>query len=245
VRATGIGPTLRKARLLRGKSIEEASRETRIKADYLQALERERFEALRGDVYVRGCLRSYSSYLGIDADQVLTVYNRHFGSLRPVAPGVRVAPGESWRVARGLPELVRHHPSWSVLAALAVLVLGIFAGVGLLSRSRAAPPPASLRRPLVSGAPGTFKVSLAIHARVGVDATVQIDGGKAAAFTLRPDETRTFQAEASIVLHLSRGGAAELIVNGHNVGHPGRAGAPYSASFGPESPGGSPSPSGP
>ena len=52
VNATGIGPVLRKARLVRGKSIEEASRETRIRAEYLQALERERFENLLGDVYV-------------------------------------------------------------------------------------------------------------------------------------------------------------------------------------------------
>src|SRR2546425_7719550 len=82
VAGTGIGPALRKARLLRGKSIEEASRETRIRAEYLKALEGERFDALLGEVYVRGFLRSYSSYLGLDSDKVLTVYNRHFGPPR-------------------------------------------------------------------------------------------------------------------------------------------------------------------
>src|SRR5207245_11307959 len=50
VAGTGIGPALRRARLLRGKSIEEASRETRIRAEYLQALERETFDAVLGDV---------------------------------------------------------------------------------------------------------------------------------------------------------------------------------------------------
>ena len=48
-KATGIGPALRRARLVRGKSIGEASRETRIRAEYLQALERERFDNLLGD----------------------------------------------------------------------------------------------------------------------------------------------------------------------------------------------------
>src|SRR2546429_6493907 len=52
VARTGIGPALRKARLTRGKSIEEASRETRIRAEYLQALERETFESMLGAVYV-------------------------------------------------------------------------------------------------------------------------------------------------------------------------------------------------
>src|SRR5438477_12466499 len=71
VQRTGIGQALRKARVERGKSIEEASRETRIRAEYLQALERERFDVLPGDVYVRGFLRSYSSYLGLDPKKVL------------------------------------------------------------------------------------------------------------------------------------------------------------------------------
>jgi cytoskeleton protein RodZ len=245
VQATGIGPALRKARLLRGKSIEEASRETRIKADYLHALERERFETLLGDVYVRGCLRSYSAYLGIDADQVLTIYKGHFGAPSPAITEGQALGSGGGRKGHGLPELVRHHPSWSALAAVAVLVLAIFAGMGLLSRSRSAPAPASIGGLPGSAAAGTFKVTLAIHARASVEATVQADGERAAKFLLRPNETRTFQAATSIALQLSRGGAAELTVNGHDVGHPGRPGSPYTASYGPDSPGSPPSPNGP
>src|SRR5204863_1478968 len=76
---TGIGPALRKARQTRGKTIEEASRDTRIRPEYLQALEREAFGSLRGDVYVRGFLRSYSSYLGLNPDKVVSVYVRSMG----------------------------------------------------------------------------------------------------------------------------------------------------------------------
>src|SRR6266571_9253452 len=92
VQGTGIGPALRKARLLRGKSIEEASRETRIRPDYLSALEREQFDALLGDVYVRGFLRSYSTYLGLDSDKVLTVYNRAFGPAQTLLAEPPAAP---------------------------------------------------------------------------------------------------------------------------------------------------------
>jgi len=84
--ATGIGPALRRARLLRSKSIEEASRETRIRAEYLQAMERERFDDLLGDVYVRGFLRTYASYLGLDAEKVVAIYA---GSSVAAAPTVR------------------------------------------------------------------------------------------------------------------------------------------------------------
>src|SRR5216110_1654397 len=126
VRGTGIGPALRQARLARGKSIEEASRETRIRPEYLQALERERFEALIGDVYVRGFLRSYSTYLGLDPDHVLSVYNRHFGPPKPMVPEAPAAPVRSHLSAHPhLPNLRRHPPSWAFLIAVALAALAV------------------------------------------------------------------------------------------------------------------------
>ena len=47
---TGIGRALRSAREHRGKSLEEACREMRVRTDYLEALESESFEALGSDV---------------------------------------------------------------------------------------------------------------------------------------------------------------------------------------------------
>src|SRR5919204_77916 len=70
----GIGSALRKARLSRGVSIEDAARDTRIRAELLDALEQEEFDRLLGDVYVRGCLRSYATYLGLSPDRVVERY---------------------------------------------------------------------------------------------------------------------------------------------------------------------------
>jgi len=54
-----VGPALRKARQARGVSIAEASRDTRIREQFIRALEGEDFDRLLGDVYVRGALRTY------------------------------------------------------------------------------------------------------------------------------------------------------------------------------------------
>ncbi len=243
---TGIGSALRHARLLRGKSIEEVSRETRIRTDYIQALERERFESLRGDVYVRGCLRSYSTYLGIDADQVLTVYNRHFGG--PREDGEKAAPIPAPVSPSRRPpfsERLRKVPSWTLLAQIAVVLLGILAAVGLLSRYRSTPPPGALSKPPASVGVGAESVTVALNASQEVEATVRTDGGQPATFVLRSNETRTFQAAAAIQVHLARGGAAEVIVNGRSLGRPGTAAEPYEASFGPQDYRSSPSPNGP
>jgi cytoskeleton protein RodZ len=54
------------ARLERGLSIEQVALDTRISRRFLEALEAEQFEELPAPVYVRGFLRSYANYMGLD-----------------------------------------------------------------------------------------------------------------------------------------------------------------------------------
>lgn len=67
----GIGEALIRAREARGRSLDDAERDTRITRRYLQAIEDERFDILPAPVYLRGFLRSYSQYLGIEADPLI------------------------------------------------------------------------------------------------------------------------------------------------------------------------------
>jgi hypothetical protein len=226
---------LRKARLIRGKSIEAASRETHIRAEYLQALERERFEALLGDVYVRGFLRSYSTYLGLDADRVLTVYNQHFGGPGPTLPDPSPAPVRSPTPAHPhLPEIMRHHLSWAFLTVVAVLVLAVFGAVGLLARSHSALPAAPLGQTPAALPSGGRSVTVAVHALEPVEVAIHADGAKGATFLLRANETRTFAATSRLEVRLDRGKSAELIVNGQALGPVGKATSPFDAIFGPQ-----------
>lgn len=232
----GIGPALRKARLLRGKSIEEAARETRIRADYLQALERERFEALLGDVYVRGFLRSYSTYLGLDPGKVLTIYNRHFGGPHPTLPHVAPAPIRSPRSPHPhLPQLVRHHLSWAFLIGVAILVLSVFAAAGLLSRSKAGPRaegPGKDTPSTIPVQPPTVLVAIRaiqpVQARVITDGRVEFQG------VLRKDEARTFEGNHTIQLELQDGDLAVITVNGHSLRRPGKPNTRFAALFKPD-----------
>lgn len=234
---TGIGPALRKARLVRGKSIEEASRETRIRAEYLQALERERFEALLGDVYVRGFLRSYSTYLGLDPSKVLTIYTRHFGEPRATLPDptpgpVRTGGADGTDIGGG----GRHHPSWRFLIGVAVLLLAVFAAVGLLARPdrpTAGTEAIPTGPPAAQGADQT--VTVGIKALEQVTVSVRVDGGEALRFLLHEEELRSFEGTRSVAVVLQQGGAAELTVNDHELGVPGVESSRYSATFGPTS----------
>jgi hypothetical protein len=69
-----LGETLRRARLSKGITIEDAERVTRIPRKYLEALEVENYGILPAPVYARGFLRSYAGYLGLDPGELLPFF---------------------------------------------------------------------------------------------------------------------------------------------------------------------------
>jgi cytoskeletal protein RodZ len=73
-----IGGSLREARLKRGLSDADVQKAIRIRDRYLQALEEERWELLPGDAYVKGFLRTYADYLGLDGNLYVDEYNNRY-----------------------------------------------------------------------------------------------------------------------------------------------------------------------
>ena len=71
-----IGGLLLKARKKKKISLEKAARETKIKKEFLTALEQEKFDELPGEIYARGFLTAYGRYLGIKTEKI--------SELRPV-----------------------------------------------------------------------------------------------------------------------------------------------------------------
>ncbi|HEX2221284.1 MAG TPA: helix-turn-helix domain-containing protein [Candidatus Limnocylindria bacterium] len=78
-RLTKLGDVLRNAREAREIDLESAERDTRIRSRYLSALERSEYRALPGSVYTTGFLRTYATYLGLDADEMLDLYRLETG----------------------------------------------------------------------------------------------------------------------------------------------------------------------
>jgi cytoskeleton protein RodZ len=73
-----IGNSLREARLRQQLDFPEIEQATKIRAKYLRALEDEQFEVLPAQTYVKGFLRSYSEYLGLDGQLYVDEYNSRF-----------------------------------------------------------------------------------------------------------------------------------------------------------------------
>jgi hypothetical protein len=230
---TGIGPALREARQSLGKSLEEASRDTKIKPDYLHALERESFDELRGDVYVRGFLRSYSAYLGLDPDKVTTAYA---GAREAVAGGFDIGaepdepPPSEPRPIRKL----HRRANWKLAFAVAAVLLIVFAAFGLLSRNQAAPDAGAVPSSATAVPGGSDLAMVYLKARKPVDVVVIADGTRMFSGVLKPKEPQQFTAATVARVWLSRGTVVDITVNGHDLGAPGTRDRHYEASFTPQ-----------
>ena len=75
-----IGSSLREARVRQGLDLNELEQATKIRAKYLRALEDETFDLLPAPTYVKGFLRSYADYLGLDGQLYVDEFNSRFGT---------------------------------------------------------------------------------------------------------------------------------------------------------------------
>ena len=73
-----IGNSLREARLRQGLDFVEIEQSTKIRGKYLRALEDEQFDVLPAQTYVKGFLRSYADYLGLDGQLYVDEFNSRY-----------------------------------------------------------------------------------------------------------------------------------------------------------------------
>lgn len=228
----GVGPALRKARTARRTSLEEASRDTHIRSEYLDALERETFWELNGDVYVRASLRTYATYLGLNPDKVVTAYARNtwgadVAEELPPAPPARPVTSSAPVIRRG-----RHGIAFGVGSAVLVVAI-VF---GLVSRNDPAPAPLTPSPdPVERSCATSGGVTVAITAQEALNAKILADGEHVFTGRLHPGETKTWLGDDALTVRLSRGGAATVSVDCSSLGLPGTPGQPWEQTFtGPE-----------
>ena len=79
-----VGKILQDARIAKNLSLDTAAQETNIRKAYLEAIEQNDFAALHGDVFVKGVMRTYGNYLGLDGSQLVEEYKAASGGTTQV-----------------------------------------------------------------------------------------------------------------------------------------------------------------
>lgn len=73
------GTILRRCREFHGITLEEASETTKIGISHLKALEDDQIREFANQAYLKGFLRIYATYLGLNSDDVARMYDKLFG----------------------------------------------------------------------------------------------------------------------------------------------------------------------
>jgi cytoskeleton protein RodZ len=214
-----IGNSLREARLRQGLDFPEIEQATKIRGKYLRALEDEQFDLLPAQTYVKGFLRSYAEYLGLDGQLYVDEYNSRY------VVGETDAPFRPRRAAAGTraPRIQSRVVLLTLLGIALVTALVIVAWkrgnpeeqtvVGLTQpSSQPATTPAPARKPA--------RVRLVVRASVG-SSWLRVQRGSRVLFQnwLDLGQTRVFTGRR-LRLEARTPDALALRLNGHAVHFP-------------------------
>jgi cytoskeletal protein RodZ len=117
-----LGEKLAKKRSALGYDIKETERLTRIRAKYIEYLEAGQYDKLPPDVYVRGFLKNYSTFLKLDESKVLRLYLKEKG----LAENVRKVTSPK------TPVKTKSKPSRVILTPQRIIIGSVIIGAMLL-----------------------------------------------------------------------------------------------------------------
>lgn len=240
-----LGERFRAAREARGLTLSEVAEQIRIRSVYLTAIEEENWPSIGAPVYVRGFLRTYARFLGLDPEEAVGEFNASGHVLaEPAAPSYGETPAR--RANRSLLPFI-----W-VASVVAVLLIAYVAynafaphddrsatvATELMPSPSASPTalaggPASVASPLPSAqastlpvGPNTLEVRLSAPSwlRVVVDGNVSMEG------TFPAGTAKTFRGKNAL-LRVGNAAGVAVFVDGKPVGPLGKAGDVVERSF--------------
>jgi cytoskeleton protein RodZ len=148
-----LGQELKKERESRNISLDEMASSTKIVGRYLVALEEDRLDTMPGGFFVKGIIRSYAKYLGLDENSVLEKYKE---------AGVLEEPAGSPFVGEGPPRAFEGKSKiiiWAVVATAIVILLVALIFLWRSGRPRPAAPPPQVLTALSQAQPSSSPVT--------------------------------------------------------------------------------------
>jgi cytoskeleton protein RodZ len=226
-----IGNSLREARLRQGFELPRVEADTKIRAKYLKALEEEHFDVLPGDTYVKGFLRTYAEYLGLDGQLYVDEYNSRFA--REEEPIAQPSSARRPRPRRMESNFVVVGLAGIVAVTILVVVAWKFGSSGtptpnLLTptgqSTQTTPPTTATETGTGSQKPATARLAKLQLTAKGGDSWVRVRKGSAAGEllyegTLQKGQTQRFLKWKRLWLEMGAPVYLSAKLNGHHVGN--------------------------
>jgi cytoskeletal protein RodZ len=162
---SSVGETLRRERLRKDLSLEQISRETKISARLLDAIEKDRFELLPGGVFAKSFVRQYARFLGLDEEEIAAEMDKVVnpaGDLPsftnpPAAPGFKIPRLDAWEGSGRSNSSVL--PALASMVAVMLVCSAVYAWWQRSRRPAAVTPPIAAARQAPVAAPKTAENS--------------------------------------------------------------------------------------
>lgn len=146
-----LGNRLRNARTSQGKSLEEAARVTCINPTILAKLEADNFTKMPAEVFIKGFIKLYAQYLGLDATETIKLYiNKEIlDPERPVEQPYRREILTGATMAHPL-SLFKSNPRLRIIAILLTVLLAFYVLGAILKVGQKHPDQATQENELAS-----------------------------------------------------------------------------------------------
>ena len=237
-----VGTLLREARLAKKLSLAEAEQGTSIRRRYLEAIENDEYDKTPGEVFLKGMLRNYGNFLGLNGPELVQLYKASTTGMRKESArstGIRevdkvklniqlknprdIGSGTGKLELPKLPKL----PSFDmrqILAGVAVLVVlaGGYVGIPKVieyfqNRPAAVTSVEKKEGPNPKPAVAWDKVQVQMEATDNCWLEVKADGKEIFAGMMKAKDKRTFEAKDKLIVKYGNIGVMKLIFNGEPV----------------------------
>ena len=234
----GIGQLLTDAREARGMSPTDVAKRLRIRAMFVDALEREDWPAVGEPVYARGFLKNYAKLVGVDPEAAAAALDAAYPAYapRPEVPALtRDEPPLGYSTPR------QDGTNWLVVATGAIAFVMLLAvawnffgmpnsgpaqqAVALNSPEPSPSAPAMIEGSASAAAPSqTQGVDLRLETTQACWLSVTVDGKRVVYDTLPKGAVREFHAAREINLRAGNAGGIVATIDGKPLGTLGQVG---------------------
>lgn len=241
-----VGEILRAEREKKNLSVKDIENGTSIRALYITAIEEENYKIVPGEVYLKGFIRNYANYLGLDGKELVELYRQSQQSTVEQVPLEQRLKQE-----RHKPRDPQEKSSWGKYVAAGVVIIAVVGAAAFMmpnnnsgqekekqppvaqNKSTPVPAPAAPPQTPPNTTPAAVSSPVVIKAKFSEECwtLVTADGKEIYEGVPKPGESFTWEAKKNIVITVGNAGGIDLVYNGQPVGKLGAKGEVVEKTF--------------
>lgn len=145
---TELGDRLKEARKAKGYTLDDLQEITKIQKRYLTGIENEEYSSMPGSFYVRAFIKQYAEAVGLDADEMLSLYKDSSSAVEIVEEERQLTtPNLSRRSARNTGQLSQMMPK-IIVALFIIVILAVVVFLWMHNPSRAPGTDPGIEKPI-------------------------------------------------------------------------------------------------